>query len=322
MPAFTVDGVVHESQEPYLDDYHFNRRFRMGPVMFSRLLYEIQDPDSGHVEYQKGTDCLGECGASALQKLTAVIRILAYGVAFDAVHDYTGVQEGVARKVFYAFCDWLNARYGGTYLGVWTPEAIAKEMAINAARGFTGMLGSIDCTHWHWKNCPMPWQGQFQDRNGHRSVISEAIAGSDMYFWHVFVGCPGSLNDLNVLGVSTLCSTYMKSAASKTKYTIGGTEFEGAFFLADGIYPNYAYLMKTIPHPGNPKEKLFAEQQEAVRKDVERAFGRLLIKWHILNVAARSWFLENVKKIWKTYFILHNMTIRDNDNTGYNSDKA
>ena len=118
-----------------------------------------------------------------------------------------------------------------------------------------------------------------------------------MHFWHVFVGCPGYLNDLNVLGVSTLASTYMSSATATTKYTVGDTEFEGCFFLADGIYPNYAYLMKTISKPGTPKEKLFAKKQEAVRKDVERAFGKLLIKWHILNVAARTWFLENLKKI-------------------------
>ena len=134
------------------------------------------------------------------------------------------------------------------------------------------------------------------------------------------MGCPGSLNDLNVMGVSTLASTYMSSAAATTKYTIGDTEFEGTYFLADGIYPEYAYLMKTIPQPGNEKEKLFAKKQEAVRKDVERAFGRLLIKWHILNVAARTWFVENVQKIWRACFILHNMTIRDNDNTGYDSD--
>ena len=184
------------------------------------------------------------------------------------------------------------------------------------------MLGSIDCTHWEWKNCPVPWQGQFQDRNGHRSVIAEAIAGHDMYFWHVFLGCPGSLNDLNVMGVSSLASTYMESAARTMKYTVGDTEFEGAFFLADGIYPSYAYLMKTISNPTNPKEKLFAKKQEGCRKDVERAFGRLLSKWHILNVAARTWFLGNVKKIWRACFILHNMTIRDNDNTGYNSDTA
>ena len=315
-----AEGNVHESKEALQDDAHFNRRFRVGPKLFLRLLYEIQDPDSGHVEFQRGPDVTGEPSASALQKLTAVFRILAYGVAFDAVHDYTGIQEAVARKVFYGFCDWLSERYGGTYLGVWTPEAIAKEMSKNAERGFTGMLGSIDCTHWEWKNCPMPWQGQFQDRHGHRSVIAEAIAGHDMYFWHVFVGCPGSLNDLNVMGTSTLASSYMNSAAASTKFTVGDTEFEGAFFLADGIYPNYAYLMKTVSKPGTPAEKLFAKYQEAVRKDVERAFGRLLIKWHILNVAARTWFLENVKKIWRACFILHNMTIRDNDDTGYNSD--
>ena len=78
--------------------------------------------------------------------------------------------------------------------------------------------------------------------------------------------------------------------------------------------------MKTIPRPSTPKEKLFAKKQEGVWKDVERAFGKLLIKWHILNVAARTWFIENVKKIWQTCFILHNMTIRDNDDTGYDSD--
>ena len=90
-----------------------------------------------------------------------------------------------------------------------------------------------------------------------------------MYFWHMFVGCLGSLNDLNELGVATLTSTYMKSAAATTKYTVGGTEFEGTNFLADGIYPEYAYLMKTISHPGTVKEKLSAKKQEAVRKDVE-----------------------------------------------------
>lgn len=319
-PAFTADGVVYEATPAWFDLPKFHRRYRMGPKLFSRLLHEIQDPVSGHPEFQKGPDAVGEKGASALQKLTAVMRILAYGVSFDAVHEYTGVARGPARNCTYAFCDWLSVRYGGTYLGVWTPEAIAKEMEINEKRGFKGMLGSIDCTHWEWKNCPMPWQGQFQDRNGHRSVVAEAIAGHDMFFWHVFVGCPGSMNDINIMGVSDLSTTYMKSAAATTRFTVGDTEFEGAYFLADGIYPNYAYLMKTISNPTNPKEKLFAKHQEGVRKDVERAFGRLLIKWHILNCAAQSWFLENVKKIWRACFILHNMTIRDNDDTGYDSD--
>lgn len=78
---------------------------------------------------------------------------------------------------------------------------------------------------------------------------------------------------------------YMESAASKTKYTIGDTEFERVFFLADGIYPNEAYVIKINSQPTNPKEKLLAKQQEGCRGDVDRAFGMLLSKWHILDVA-------------------------------------
>ena len=88
-----------------------------------------------------------------------------------------------------------------------------------------------------------------------------------------------------------------------------------------GIYPNYAFLMKSISNPGTEKEKLFAKSQEGCRKDVERAFGRLLSKWHILDVACKSWFLKNVCRIWKACFILHNMTLRDNQAGGNGSSR-
>ena len=118
--------------------------------------------------------------------------------------------------------------------------------------------------------------------------VSPTITGHDMYFWHCCLGFPGSINDRPVLGRSTISMAYLESPAASVEYTIGGTEFQGAFFLADGIYPPYAYLMKTISNPATAKEKLFAKCQEGCRKDVERAFGRLLSKWHILAVACKS----------------------------------
>ncbi|CAN6724527.1 unnamed protein product [Malus baccata var. baccata] len=32
-------------------------------------------------------------------------------------------------------------------------------------RGFPGMIGSLDCMHWEWKNCPTGWQGSFSGRS-------------------------------------------------------------------------------------------------------------------------------------------------------------
>lgn len=315
-PATDVNGVITKGIQARFSVTKFQRRFRMSDIRFCDLLHEIQDPERGDDFFRTGEDAVGKHGPTPLQKLVAAVRQLAYGTASDHVEEYTGVAEGTARKALRCFCNWLDKRYGAEYLGAWTEEAIKKEMAANEERGFPGMLGSIDCTHWSWKNCPVAWQGQYQDRGGTKSIVAEAIAGHDMYFWHAFLGAPGSLNDLNVLGRSTLHEHYLKSPAASVKYTILDTDFTGAYFLADGIYPNYAFLMKSVSVPRTAKEKLFSKYQEGCRKDVERAFGRMLSKWHILGSAARSWYLVYMKRVWRACFILHNMTIRDSQGLG------
>ena len=146
---------------------------------------EIQNDETGHKMFRSVPNALGEKGPSPLQKLTAVLRILAYGIPFDVVHEYTGVQEETARKSTYAFCDGLIANYEHIHLGVWTPEAIAKEMAINKDRGFSGMLGSLDCTHWIWKNCPYPYllAGAVSRQEGEQICNRRG----DSRFGHVFL---------------------------------------------------------------------------------------------------------------------------------------
>ena len=151
----------------------------------------------------------------------------------------------------------------------------------------------------------------YQDRNKKKSIVAEAIAGHDMYIFQAFVGLPGCLNDINIMGRTDTQSKYMHSAAIDIKFKLASQEFTGAYFLADGIYPDYPYLMKSIPEPVNMKQKLFARVQEGVRKDVERTFARLHAKWHILKIAGRSHKLMYLKNIWLACIILHNMTLRD-----------
>ena len=304
--------VLLESRtKPTVSKPEFFRRFRMSPFLFESIHDDIKDPEYGCSIFMGRKDAVGRSGASSMQRMVAVFRQLAYGTSADSVWEYTGVRQETARKCLNSFCKFIIRAYGPEFLGRWNKGEMEAEMKVNETRGFPGMLGSIDCCHWEWKNCPIAWQGMYQDRNKKRSIVAEAIAGHDTYIFQAFVGLPGSLNDINIMGRTDTQRKYMHSAAIDVKFKLASQEFTGAYFLADGIYPDYPYLMKTIPEPVNRKQKLFAQTQEGVRKDVERAFGRLHAKWHILKVAGRSHKLKYLKNIWLACIILHNMTLRD-----------
>jgi hypothetical protein len=44
-------------------------------------------------------------------------------------------------------------------------------MAQNETRGFSGMLRSIDCLHWSWKNCLFAWQGIYKERKEYCNAV-------------------------------------------------------------------------------------------------------------------------------------------------------
>jgi hypothetical protein len=55
---------------------------------------------------------------------------------------------------------------------------------------FSGMLGSIDCIHYSWKNYPAAWHGQFKCHKKDSTNIFEAVADHETWIWHAFFGCP------------------------------------------------------------------------------------------------------------------------------------
>ena len=139
----------------------------------------------------------------------------------------------------------------------------------------------------------------------------EAVASQDLWIWHAFFGIAGSNNDINVLNQSNVFNDILEGRAANVQYTINGTPYNMGYYLADGIYPEWATFVKTISMPQGEKRKLFAQHQESARKDVERAFGVLQSRFAIICGPARAWHMETLKHTIYACIILHNMIVED-----------
>ncbi|XP_030922872.1 uncharacterized protein LOC115949720 [Quercus lobata] len=155
------------------------------------------------------------------------------------------------------------------------------------------------------------WKGQYIGHTRDPTIILEIVASYDLWIWHAFFGLPGSHNDINVLERSSVFSELAEGCAPPVNYSINGNNYSMRYYLTDGIYPSWATFVKTIPAPQDRKRQHFASAQEAVRKDVEHAYGVLQVRFAIVRGPAHFFHLEMLKDIMMACIILHNMIVED-----------
>ncbi|XP_062086372.1 uncharacterized protein LOC133792481 [Humulus lupulus] len=174
------------AENPRFTDLMFRRRFRMGRPLFLYILDAIQRHDNYVIQRRDG---MGKLGLS----------------------------ESLKR-----FCRVVVEVFGARYLRSPNADDVARLLHIGDRRGFPGMLGSLDCMHWKWKNCPNAWGGQYDGRSGSPTIILEAVADYDLWIWHAYFGLPGSNNDINVLEASYLFANIAEGIAPPANYVIKG----------------------------------------------------------------------------------------------------
>lgn len=114
-----------------------------------------------------------------------------------------------------------------------------------------------------------------------------------------------------VLEQSPLFTEQLQGRAPNVQFTVNGKEYNMGYYLADGIYPDWAAFVKSITRPQSDKTRLYAQRQESARKDAERAFGVLQKHWAIICHPARLWERQELADIMYACVILHNMIVED-----------
>ncbi|RWR85040.1 putative nuclease HARBI1 [Cinnamomum micranthum f. kanehirae] len=101
------------SENPVYTPSQFRRRFRMRKPLFLRIVNVVEAHDP---YFQQKRNCAGSLGLSALQKVTAAVRMLAYGVAADAVDDYVRIAESTSIESLEKFVQAIIDVFGNEYL--------------------------------------------------------------------------------------------------------------------------------------------------------------------------------------------------------------
>ncbi|KAD3069252.1 hypothetical protein E3N88_37132 [Mikania micrantha] len=142
------------------------------------------------------------------------------------------------------------------------------------------------------------------------SFMLEAVASQDLWIWHAFFGASGSNNDINVLDQSPIYNDLIEGKAPGQQFICNDTTYKYGYYLVDGIYPQWATFVKSFTSRQTADEKrlYFQNRQEGARKDIERAFGVLKHKWHMIQHPGRS----RIRNALYACVILHNMIIEDN----------
>ena len=126
---------------PIYDHSTFRRRFRVSRSIFNRFFNAVVSADDYFVQKR---DCTGLLGLSPFQKLTAAMRMMAYGTAADSLDDKLGLSQTTAMECMSRFCNVVIDTFGSEYMRNLTAQDIRRILSLSEKRGFPGMLGSID----------------------------------------------------------------------------------------------------------------------------------------------------------------------------------
>ncbi|KAI5316810.1 hypothetical protein L3X38_036517 [Prunus dulcis] len=144
----------------------------MQPHLFNKVMHDICNYDEYFVQKKI---CVGNFGLLPEQKFTAVIRMLAYRSSADQVDEIAQMGKSTILESLVRFCDAVETLYTRDYLRGPTLRDLQWLLKKVESRRFSGMIGSIDCMHWQWKNCPTAWQGNYGNRNRKASSSKQLL---------------------------------------------------------------------------------------------------------------------------------------------------
>jgi hypothetical protein len=101
------------NENPIFPENYFRRHFRMSIDLFKHIAMEVTRYDRF---FEQRRNTAGELGHSTYQKVTAALRMLAYGIPDDLIDDHLAMGESTSILCVKRFAVAIVNVFGSTYL--------------------------------------------------------------------------------------------------------------------------------------------------------------------------------------------------------------
>ena len=263
----------------------------------------------------------GKLVASLDLQILGALFVLAQGVSHVVCSISSNISEEVHRSFF---IEWIHHMASVKDEFIFMPhddDTLRKVTDEYAARGLPGCVGSIDCVHIGWDNCPTQYKNMYTGKEGFPSVAYEVICSCRKFIQSVTCGHPGTRNDKHIAKTDASVmqlmdfNGWLNSKAWHCSGEGGRKTFYGHYLICDGGYHSWPCLMypskRGLP---NSAEMRWSKNVESVRKDIEGVFGILKKRFRFLKNFNNLRRQSSVDDAFTTCCILHNMML---DKDGY-----
>jgi hypothetical protein len=131
-------------ENPTFDDKYFQRVFCVTKTIFQSLLEFCA---TNNPYFAPRPDALGHMSIDPAVKILFCLKIMAYGFSPSAFQDYFQMGLTTARECCIKFTDLMSI----------SNNTLSSKLHLLhlEKHGIQGMVGSLDCMHVAWKNCPI-----------------------------------------------------------------------------------------------------------------------------------------------------------------------
>ena len=285
----------------------FRLRFRVPYSMFVDIIVkECVDANvfggTGKRKYKIGVDF----------KVLTCLRILGRNFVCDSVVEILNTGVITVNNLFKDFVANYSAAYYDKYVYVPEGAELNKVEKVYRYMGFPGCVGSMDVTHLHWGACPKTLRHHCIGRYGHPTVAFNFVCAHTRRIHHISNPFYGATNDITISYNDNyprklmLCQEHQHRVFKTYNRNGDVTYWCGAYLITDGGYPTcYSFVNPNLPDYAY-HSVLWGEWLESIRKDVERLFGTLKMRFRWLVGPIAYHELSTIHNVVKVCAILHN----------------